>query len=149
MAREASAAVDDPLITSFGRLVEVYGRLERQLGRSLEGACDLPHVWFEVLLRLARSPEGQLAMGRLADQIVLTSGGVTRLIDRMEAAGLVERRSCATDRRVQYATITEKGTEKLEEAAEVHRHNLRELFAQRLTDRELATLDRLLDKLRD
>ncbi len=138
---------DDALITTFGRLIEVQGRLERRLGAELEAHCDLPLAWFEVLVRLGRSDDGQLTMGALAEQVTLTTGGVTRLVDRMEAAGYVARLPCPTDRRVAYAAITKAGRRKLAEASEVHGANLRETFAE-FSDRELTVLDRLLDRLR-
>src|SRR5687768_1723550 len=140
-----TAVPDDALITTFGRLVEVQGRLERRLGADLEARCGLPHAWFEVLVRLARSEDGRLTMGALAEQVTLTTGGVTRLIDRMGAAGYVERLPCPTDRRVAYAAITKAGRRKLSEASEVHGANLRETFAE-FSDRELTVLDRLLDR---
>ena len=143
----STAVPDDALISTFGRLVEVQGRLERRLGADLEARCGLPHAWFEVLVRLARSENGQLTMGALADQVTLTTGGVTRLVDRMDAAGYVERLPCPTDRRVAYAAITRAGRKKLAEASEVHGANLREVFAG-FSDRELTVLDRLLDRLR-
>jgi MarR family transcriptional regulator, 2-MHQ and catechol-resistance regulon repressor len=138
---------DDALISTFGRLVEVQGRLERRLGGDLEARFALPHAWFEVLVRLSRSEQGQLTMGALADQVTLTTGGVTRLVDRMEAAGLVERLPCRTDRRVSYAGITEAGRAKLEEAAAAHATNLRAVF-EGFSAEEMATLDTLLDRLR-
>ena len=138
---------DDALISTFGRLVEVHSRLERRLGGDLEARFALPHAWFEVLVRLSRSEDGQLTMGALAEQVTLTSGGVTRLVDRMEAAGLVERLPCRTDRRVSYAGITPAGRAKLAEASVAHAENLREVFAGFSTG-ELATLDELLDRLR-
>ncbi len=138
---------DDALITTFGRLVEVQGRLERRLGADLEARCGLPHAWFEVLVRLSRSDNGQLTMGALAEQVTLTTGGVTRLVDRMEAAGLVERLPCPTDRRVAYAALTDAGRAKLAEASKVHGANLRAVF-EGFSDRELTVLDRLLDRLR-
>ena len=138
---------DDPLITTFGRLLEVQSRLERRLGADLEARCDLPHAWFEALVRLGRSEAGRLTMGSLAEQISLTTGGVTRLVDRMEAAGYVQRVPCPTDRRVSYATVTDAGREKLDEAAQVHAANLRAVFAA-FSDEERATLDALLDRLR-
>jgi DNA-binding MarR family transcriptional regulator len=141
------SAADDALITTFGRLVEVEGRLERRLGADLEARCALPHAWFEVLVRLARSENGQLTMGALAEQVTLTTGGVTRLVDRMDAAGYVERLPCPTDRRVAFAAITETGRKKLAEASEVHAANLREVFSG-FSSRELSLLDSLLDRLR-
>lgn len=138
---------DDALISTFGRLVEVQGRLERRLGGDLEARFALPHAWFEVLVRLSRSERGQLTMGALAEQVTLTTGGVTRLVDRMEAAGLVERLPCRTDRRVSYAGITEAGRAKLEKAAAAHATNLRAVF-EGFSAEEMATLDTLLDRLR-
>ena len=142
------SANDDALISTFGRLVEVQGRLERRLGGDLEARFALPHAWFEVLVRLSRSDQGQLTMGALAEQVTLTTGGVTRLVDRMEAAGLVERLPCRTDRRVSYAGITEAGRAKLEEAAAAHAANLRTVFED-FSAEEMATFDSLLDRLRD
>ena len=138
---------DDALITTFGRLVEVQGRLERRLGADLESRFGIPHAWFEVLVRLSRSDDGQLTMTALAEQVTLTTGGVTRLVDRMEAAGLVERRPCATDRRVSYAAVTAAGRERLAEAAVVHAANLRAVF-DGFSAQDRATLDDLLDRLR-
>ena len=140
-------ASNDALITTFGRLVEVQGRLERRLGAELEARFGLPHAWFEVLVRLSRSADGQLTMSALAEQVTLTTGGVTRLVDRLEAAGLVERVPCRTDRRVAYAAITDAGRTKLEEAAEAHAANLRTVF-EGFSAKDLATLDTLLDRLR-
>lgn len=139
--------VDDRLITTFGRLVEAYSLLERHLGAAMLAEAGLPHVWFEVLVRLARSEGGQLTMSALADEVVLTTGGVTRLIDRIEASGYVERRPCPTDRRVAYAAITAAGRDVLEQAAIVHARNLRAVFAG-FDDADLTTLDNLLDRLR-
>ncbi len=139
--------LEDPLLTTFGNLVEVSGRLQRSLGQVLDERVSLPLGWLEVLLRLSRSEGGQLAMGVLADQIVLTTGGVTRLINRMEKAGYVERRPCPNDRRVLYAGITGAGSAQLADAAGVHAEGLHQAFGV-LTVKELATFDRLLVKLR-
>src|SRR3712207_145755 len=143
----STAVPDDALITTFGRLLEVQSRLERRLGADLEARCDLPHAWFEVLVRLARSEAGRLTMGSLAEQISLTTGGVTRLVDRMETAGYVQRVPCPTDRRVSYAALTDAGRAKLDEAAQVHAANLRSVFAA-FSDEDRSTLDALLDRLR-
>ncbi len=142
------SAHDDALITTFGRLVEVQSRLERRLGADLEARCDLPHAWFEVLVRLARSDDGRLTMGSLAEQISLTTGGVTRLVDRMETAGYVQRVPCPTDRRVSYAALTAAGRAKLDEAARVIGANLQGVFAG-FSDDDRRRLDALLDRLRE
>ena len=145
VARES--AVDDPLITSWGRLVEAYSFVGRRLGASLEQSCDLPSSWFEVLLRLARTEDGQLSMSALAGEIALTTGGVTRLLDRMIRVGYVERRQCPTDRRIVFAALTPAGRATIEDAAAVHARDLEEVFAP-FTAQERAVLDGLLDRLR-
>ena len=143
----SASAVDEPLITSWGRLVEAYSFLDRRLGASLEASCGIPMAWFEVLLRLARAEDNQLSMGALAEQVALTSGGVTRLLDRMVRAGYVERRQCPTDRRIVYAALTPAGRGKVEEAAAVHARDLQEVFAS-FAPHERRLLDELLDRLR-
>jgi DNA-binding MarR family transcriptional regulator len=140
-------AADDALITTFGRLVEVHSAVGQHLGRALEQRCGISHSMFEVLLRIARSDGGRISMGALAQQVALTTGGVTRLVDRMISAGLVERVPCPTDRRVLFAALTPVGQAKLDEATAVHATNLRQVFAD-FTRQDLDTLDGLLDRLR-
>jgi MarR family 2-MHQ and catechol resistance regulon transcriptional repressor len=134
------------LVTTFGRLVETYGALEHRLDDALERDSGIPLTWFEVMLRIARSGDG-LTMSALADQIAVTSGGVTRLVDRMIGAGLVERVRCPTDRRVSYAALTPAGRRKFDEAAKAHVRHLEDVFTGFSGD-DLAVLDDLLDRLR-
>lgn len=142
----ATPPTDDDLVALVSRLVEVEGRLERRLGGELEARCGLPYAWFGVLRRLGAQEDEQLTMGALAEQVGLTTGGVTRLVDRMEAAGFVERVASATDRRVLYAALTDGGKAKLSEASDVHGADVRQLF-DGFSDRELAVLGRLLGRL--
>lgn len=140
-------AADDALITTFGRLVEAHSQLGKQLGRSLEQQIGIPHAWFEVLLRISRADGGQVSMSSLAQQVALTGGGVTKLIDRMITAGLVERVPCPTDRRVSFAALTAQGRDTLDRAVPVHATDLRQVFAG-FSPRDLRALDGLLDRLR-
>ena len=140
-------AADDALITTFGRLVEAHSQLGKQLGRSLERQVGVPHTWFEVLLRISRAAGGQVSMSALAQQVALTGGGVTKLIDRMISAGLVERVPCPTDRRVSFAALTRDGRDTLRRATEVHAADLRLVF-DGFEEQELRALDGLLDRLR-
>ena len=143
----AISAADDALITTFGRLVEAHSNLGRQLGRTLEQECGISHSSFEVLLRISRADEGLISMSALAQQVALTTGGITRLLDRLIEVGFVTRVPCPTDRRVQFAALTAAGRRKLDEAKRLHAANLRAAFHD-LTARDLASLDRLLDTLR-
>src|SRR5687768_14139170 len=140
-------AADDALVTTFGRLVEAHAGLGKRLGRSLEQEAGVSHAWFEVLLRISRADGARISMGALAQQVVLTSGGVTKLVDRMVDAGLVARVPCPTDRRVAFAALTPSGEEALRRAMAVHARNLRQVFAG-FSERELRTFDTLLDRLR-
>ena len=96
----------DPRITTYGLLHEAHRRLQRELDRSLAEHSGMSGSFFEVLLRIGRSPGDRLTMSELACQLGLTSGGATRLVDRVVEAGLVERASCPTDRRVQWVVLT-------------------------------------------
>ncbi len=127
--------------------METNARLTRQLGLELEAACEMPLAWFEVLLQLRRAPEGRLKMNQIADAIVHSTGGTTRLVDRLEAADLVERRSCPNDRRAIYVAITPNGDARLDRALAVHLDYLERHLGARLSGDERETLTTLLDKL--
>jgi DNA-binding MarR family transcriptional regulator len=137
----------DERVVLFGLLAETNARLERRLGLALEAACDTPLAWYEVLLQLHRSPEGRLKMSQVADAIVHSSGGTTRLVDRMEESGLVERQVCRSDRRAVYVAITAAGEERLSAALAVHLDYVERDLVARLDDSERATLAALLGKL--
>ena len=139
----------DERVQLFGLLLETNARLARGLGAELEAECDLPLAWFEVLLQLRRSPDGRLKMNQVADAIVHSTGGTTRLIDRVEQAGLVERQLCPTDRRAIHVAITELGNARLDEALDVHLDYLDLRLASRLCDEERRTLSALLTKLNE
>jgi DNA-binding MarR family transcriptional regulator len=146
MQSTACPSGDDRVIL-FGRLLETNARLSRSLGLELEASCNLPLAWFEVLLQLRRSPDGRLKMTQVADAIVHSTGGTTRLIDRLEGAGLVQRQLCPSDRRAIHVAITEVGNRKLDEALNVHLDYLQDNLASRLSDEERITLTELLTKL--
>jgi DNA-binding MarR family transcriptional regulator len=146
MQSTACPSGDDRVIL-FGLLLETNARLSRSLGLELEASCNLPLAWFEVLLQLRRSPDGRLKMTQVADAIVHSTGGTTRLIDRLEGAGLVQRQLCPSDRRAIHVAITEVGNRKLDEALNVHLDYLQDNLASRLSDEERITLTELLTKL--
>ena len=137
----------DERVVLFGLLLETNARLSRSLGVELEAACDLPLAWFEVLLQLRKVPEGRLKLNQIADAIVHSSGGTTRLIDRIEEAGYVTREHCPSDRRAIYVAISANGNQKLDEALNVHLDYLEDNLAKRLDDQERRTLTTLLKKL--
>ncbi|HEX6509304.1 MAG TPA: MarR family transcriptional regulator [Chloroflexota bacterium] len=138
---------DDERITTFGRLFEAHARLTHLLGEELEEEVDLPLPWYGVLLLVGRSPDGMRPIGELIQATAFTSGGVTRLVDRMERAGLVERRPCPTDRRVQYVALTAAGREMLLRATEVHLRGIQTHMIDRLNPVEIDRLNQSLAKL--
>jgi MarR family transcriptional regulator, 2-MHQ and catechol-resistance regulon repressor len=146
--RPPIAGVEDPAITTYGRLLEVARRLETVFARTITECAGMPGPRFELLLRLARTPGEQLTMSELADQLGVTSGGATRLVDKVAADGLVARRACTEDRRVHHVALTEAGRARLAEVLDAHRADLRRELTDRLTGDQQAQLDDLLDHLR-
>src|SRR5947209_2938760 len=110
--RTAEQAANDELVLAFGWLQGAANRLEYLLGHAIEEEHGISHVMFEVLLILGRAGEPGMAMGAIAQERVLTTGGVTRLIDRMQALGLVTRRDDPADRRGRIVAVTPLGEEK-------------------------------------
>ena len=102
---------------------------------------------FEALMHLSRAEEGRMRRVDLAEGLLLTASGVTRLLDGLEAAGFVERAACASDRRVVYAVITDAGREKLGAASKSHVVGVSSLLRERFDAEELAQLTELLARL--
>lgn len=146
--RPTTTALDDERITQFGLFMEAGRRLSRLMEASLRAKHDMTGIQFEAMLRVGRSPDHRMSMSQLADQMVLTSGGVTRLIDRLAAAGHVVRVSCPEDRRVQWAQLTDAGREKLVAVLETHLDDLDRHFLSAMSSDELTTLIPVLDRLR-
>jgi DNA-binding MarR family transcriptional regulator len=136
--RTAKEAADHELILAFGRLQGAANRLEYILGRALEVECGISHLVFEVLLILGRASEPGLSMRAVAQEQVLTTGGATRLVDRMETAGLVTRAESPDDRRGKLVRLTPLGEETAVRAARVHLENIKRYFVEPLpaADRE-------------
>ena len=137
----------DERVTLFALLLDTNARLSRSFALRLEESCDMPLAWFGVLLQLRREPEGRLKMSQIAEAIVHSTGGTTRLIDRLEEAGLVERQLCPSDRRAIHVAITARGNLKLDDALQVHVNYLEEHVSSRLDCDERKSLTVLLTKL--
>ncbi len=102
---------------------------------------------FECMLLLARAEERHMRRVDLAEQLILTASGITRLLDGLEQEGWVDRAACASDRRVTYAVLTDEGLAKLREASTSHVADLRAFFEARYTNEELEQLAELLGRL--
>lgn len=135
---------DDPRITAMGLLTETYLGIMSRLGCQI-AQHGLSAIEFEVLLRLSRSPQGQLRMTDLSAQTSLTASGVTRVVDRLERDGYVARTACPTDRRSLYTVITASGRERIAAILPGHVELIDEWFTGRLSPDDL---DGLLHGLR-
>ena len=134
-------------IRAFVALLHAHATATRQLNAQLTADHGLTINDYEVLLRLARAPERRMRRVDLADQVLLTASGITRLLDGLERDGFVVRASCDSDRRVVYAVLTDAGMEKLAEATTTHFAQIDELFAGRFEEDDLETATSLLTRL--
>ena len=127
--------------------LKAYSILTETLEAELQSGSDLPLSWFEVLLQLQDAEGGRRRMNDLADSLLLSKSGVTRLIDRMTFAGLIERKPCDEDRRVVYAAITRKGRGAYKKAAPIAFRGIEKHFTRVLSTTELRTFRATLEKL--
>jgi DNA-binding MarR family transcriptional regulator len=127
--------------------LQAHSVVVEALGRELERERQLPLTWYEVLLRLGMSPDGRMRMLDLSRSLLLSKSGITRVVDRMEEAGLVARRPSPMDRRVVWAAITASGRRSLDAAAPVHLRGLERHFVEPLTDEEARALLAALRKV--
>jgi DNA-binding MarR family transcriptional regulator len=139
----------DPRLETWRSFLVAHAQIRRQLERELQAEQSLGLGEYEVLLLLARADDRQLRMSELADRLVLSRSGVTRLVDRLEAESLVERTSCDTDRRGSWATLTDAGHTRLRRAAPTHLRGVGEHFLDRIPPAELDALQRALDCVLD
>jgi DNA-binding MarR family transcriptional regulator len=128
-------------------LLRAYATTTRALSAELVAEHGLTINDYEALLRLSWAEDRRMRRVDLAAALLLTASGVTRLLDGLEDAGLVERATCASDRRVVYAVLTDAGRAKLAEASESHLTAVRALFEERFTEEDLAQLAGLLERL--
>jgi DNA-binding MarR family transcriptional regulator len=134
-------------LTAFVRLLRGHASVTRALNAQLQAEFGLTINDYEALVRLSRAEDGQMRRIDLANELVLTASGVTRLLDGLERAGYVKKASCASDARVTYAVLTDDGRMRFEEASRAHVASIRALFGERFEDEELETLGRLLGRL--
>lgn len=128
-------------------LLRAHAALTKALDADLEAAHGLPLTSYEVLLHLNESAEEAMRMCDLASSVILSRSGLTRLIDRLEREGLVERRSCPQDARGSYAVLTDRGRERLRTARATHLAGVRALFLERFSEAELELLGNLWDRI--
>ena len=116
------------------------------LDAALEGDAGIPLRWYDALVHLEETPDG-LRMNELAERILYSKSGFTRVVDRLEDAGLVQRVRPENDRRSILVVLTDQGRTTMEQARRHHRHAIEQHFSQHLSDSDIKALTRALEKL--
>jgi len=136
----ASGSLKESELAAWRGMLRVYAAVYRDLDAELHAAHDLPLSSYEVLLALDEAPESELRMSDLADHVLLSRSGLTRLADRLEREGLIERRPCPTDARGSFASLTEEGARRFKAARKTHLAGVRGRFLDCFEEHELGTL---------
>jgi DNA-binding MarR family transcriptional regulator len=113
-------AADDPALASWRAFIHAHAKLTRRLDEELQAAHGLSLAEYDALLQLARTPERRLRMSTLAERVLLSRSGITRLVDRLVADGTVMRTACPTDARGAEAALTAEGLDRLRAASRTH-----------------------------
>jgi DNA-binding MarR family transcriptional regulator len=154
MSEQATAVADhqgadfDPHREAWIAIAQTHAAVTGRLQEALTAAELPPLPWFEVLATLDRAAEQRLKMGDLAEALVITRGGLTKLVDRLIKAGLLERTFCETDRRVSYATLLPAGVELLGEMRPIVRAELASAFSANLSVEQADQLRTMLEQVR-
>jgi DNA-binding MarR family transcriptional regulator len=149
MQTTATPRFSDLELDAWRGFLRAHATLVRELDEELTERHGLPLSSYDVLVQLEEAPEGRLRMSHLADAVLLSRSGLSRLVTRLEKQGLLEREECPSDARGAFAVITGKGREKLAEARATHRAGVRERFLDKLGERELRQLQRTWSRLLD
>jgi DNA-binding MarR family transcriptional regulator len=144
LSTQISSRLDLAAWTSFLR---AHAAITRELSAELVSEHGLTINDYEVLLRLSRAPDRMLKRVELAQEVLLTPSGITRLLAGLERAGFVDRADCPSDARISYARLTDEGYAKLREAAKTHIAGVERTYLERFTESERATLAKLLGRL--
>jgi DNA-binding MarR family transcriptional regulator len=144
---KTTALLDSEELGAWRGMLRVHAELTRALDAELSEAYGLPLSSYEVLLFLADSPEGRMRMSELADSVLLSRSGLTRLVDRLERNGLLERVQCSEDARGYFAQITPEGRALFAQARQTHLAGVRRLFLNRFSREELRELGGLWERL--
>ena len=145
----ASVIADAPGINAWRAFLHAHARVTRRLDEELQAAHGLSLAEYDALLQIAHAPGRRVRMNVLAERVVLSRSGITRLVDRLEADGSVERVACSTDARGQEAVLTHAGLARLRDAATTHLEGVRRYFLDRLDESALNGLEASLGRVAD
>jgi DNA-binding MarR family transcriptional regulator len=139
--------LDKAELAAWRGMLRVHAALTRALDAELIERHGLPLTSYEVLLFLADARDGRMRMSELADSVLLSRSGLTRLVDRLERDGLLEREQCEEDARGYFAAITDSGRAVFDKARRTHLAGVRGRFIDRLSGDDLRTLGELWEKV--
>ena len=134
-------------LAAWRGMLRVHAALVKALDAELLGAHDLPLISYEVLITLDAAPGRRRRMADVAESVLLSRSGTTRLVDRLVNKGLIAREECADDGRGSYAVLTEYGAELLEQARTTHLEGVRERFLRHFDEAELRILATAWDRV--
>ena len=150
-AVEITSSDQEPLtlgeLRAWRGLLRAHACLRKRIDAELDRMHGLPMISYEVLHHLEEASGERMRMCDLAEQAQLSRSGLTRLVDRLERDGLLERCSCSHDARGAYACLTPVGRSRLQEARETHRAALRAAFFSRFSEEELSLLADMWDRI--
>jgi len=144
-----TVVADLPGMDAWRSFIHAHARITRRLDEELQVAHGLSLAEYDALLQIAHAPGRRIRMNLLAERVILSRSGITRLVDRLEGAGAVERVACVTDARGQEAALTPLGLQRLREAAQTHLDGVRRYFLDRLDEPELSALESALGRVAD
>ncbi|HEY3631769.1 MAG TPA: MarR family transcriptional regulator [Jatrophihabitantaceae bacterium] len=144
---EQPIRASDWRVAAWRAFLRAHASVLRKLERDLVNEAGMPLGWYDVLVQLAEAPERRLRMADLADKVLLSRSGLTRLVDRLQSEGLVTREPYPGDARGLYTVLTQAGFEKLRAAAPTHLAGVHAYWLSRFSDRELHDLHMLLGRL--
>lgn len=127
-------------LAAWRGFITAHARAVDAIGREMEAAGVLPLLWYDVLIELREATGARLRLGELAAAVVLSRSGLTRLVDRLESAGLLRREPCETDKRGAYAALTDAGRAELRRAWPVYARGISNHFADLLEPEEVPIL---------
>ena len=148
MAQDAISEADQQTHLKMWRsFLKAHSTVVKHLESRMQEQHGLPLAWWDVLLQLADGPDGRLRMGELAESVLLTRSGITRLVDRMIREGLVAREPCPGDRRGYYAVITQDGLDTIEKVGPDHSKDAWEVFLGHISQEEAALLGQVFSRV--
>jgi DNA-binding MarR family transcriptional regulator len=148
---ETPIAADDPRLGAWRVFIHANARLQRRLDEELQATHGISLAEYDALLQLVNAPHRRLRMSALAERVLLSRSGITRLVDRLETAGMVARSACASDARGAEASLTMAGLERLRAASRTHLDGVQRYFIDPIADGDRGAIERgcssVLDEL--